>query len=194
MNKRSIFCSFVAAIVCSATLGSAQAQPKTVRVPGTDSQIAFGPQPTAATMRVIVNWLADNFELPRDYSYPNVRREPAWRVTALRHTGLLLDSPREAAPMQPGQREVVAAYDPETKTILLPERWSGSTPTELSILVHEMVHHLQYVAGNKYDCVEAREGLAYAAQDKWLHLFKRDLAKDFEIDGFTLLVITTCHF
>lgn len=194
MNKRSIFSLFFAAIMCSAMLGSAHAQSQTVRVPGTDSQIAFGPQPTAATMRVIVNWLADNFELPRDYSYPNIRREPAWKVTALRHTGLLLDSPQPIAALLPGQREVVAAYDPETKAILLPERWSGSTPTELSILVHEMVHHLQYVAGNKYACVEAREGLAYAAQDKWLHLFKRDLAKDFEIDGFTLLVITSCHY
>jgi hypothetical protein len=194
MYKRSIFCSVVAAIVCSAMLGSADAQPQTVRVPGSNSQIAVGPQPTAATMKVIVNWLADNFELPRDYSYPNIRREPAWRVTALRHTGLLLDGPQPLTALLPGQREVVAAYDPETKTILLPERWSGSTPTEFSILVHEMVHHLQYVAGNKYACVEAREGLAYAAQDKWLHLFKRDLAKDFEIDGFTLLIITSCNY
>ena len=194
MHKRSIFSPFFAAILCSAMLGSVHAQPQTLRVPGTNSQIALGPQPTAATMKVIVDWLADNFGLPRDYSYPNVRREPAWKVTALRQTGLLLDSPQPIAALVPGQREVVAAYDPATKTILLPERWSGGTPTELSILVHEMVHYLQYVAGNEYECVGAREGLAYAAQDKWLHLFERDLAEDFEIDGFTLLVITSCHF
>jgi hypothetical protein len=191
MNKRS---TYYAAIVCYAMLGSAYAQAPPVRIPGTEYQIAVGAQPSAATLNVIVSWLADNFGLPRNYSYPSVRREPAWKITALRNTGLLLDSPREAAPIQPGQREVLAAYDPDTKTILLPERWSGSTPTELSILVHEMVHHLQYVAGTKYACLQAREELAYAAQDKWLHLFKHDLEKDFEIDGFTLLVSTSCHY
>jgi len=93
-----------------------------------------------------------------------------------------------------GQREVVAAYDPLGRTILLPERWSGGTPAELSILVHEMVHHLQNVAHTKYECPQASEELAYAAQERWLNLFGRNLAGDFGIDGLTLLASTKCMY
>jgi Zn-dependent membrane protease YugP len=98
------------------------------------------------------------------------------------------------AMVPPGRREVVAAYDPLTKTIFLPERWTGSSPAELSILVHEMVHYLQSLARLKYECVQASKELAYAAQDKWLRLFGRDLATDFQVDGFTLLASTRCSY
>ena len=54
----------------------------------------------------------------------------------------------------------MAAYDPLTQTIFLPERWTGNTPAEISVLVHEMVHHLQNVARLKYECVQASEELA----------------------------------
>ena len=40
-------------------------------------------------------------------------------------------------------REVVAEYDNSTKTIFLSDTWKGETAAELSVLVHEMVHHLQ---------------------------------------------------
>jgi hypothetical protein len=38
----------------------------------------------------------------------------------------------------------------------------------------------------------AREKLAYAAQDKWLNLFGRNLSTEFQIDAFTLNVSTAC--
>jgi uncharacterized protein DUF6647 len=79
-----------------------------------------------------------------------------------------------------------------TKTIFLPATWAGTTPAELSILVHEMVHHLQNVAKLKYDCPAAREKLAYQAQDRWLKRFGQDLEKEFEIDMLMLLVTSAC--
>ena len=88
--------------------------------------------------------------------------------------------------------KTVATYDPLTRTIYLPEGWTGTTPAELSVLVHEMVHDLQNVARTRFPCVEASEELAYAAQERWLGLFGRTLMKDFEIDPFTLLVSTRC--
>jgi hypothetical protein len=57
-----------------------------------------------------------------------------------------------------------------------------------------MVHHLQYAARIKYECMQASEELAYAAQDKWLGLFGRDLSTDFGLDGFTLLVAVRCIY
>jgi len=57
-----------------------------------------------------------------------------------------------------------------------------------------MVHHLQNLAGIKYACPQERERLAYEVQERWLGLFGRDLLRDFEIDPFTLLVSTQCHY
>jgi hypothetical protein len=57
-----------------------------------------------------------------------------------------------------------------------------------------MVHHLQNVAGLKFACHEAREKQAFAAQQQWLALFGKDLATEFGIDPFTLLVRTNCLF
>jgi len=41
-------------------------------------------------------------------------------------------------------------------------------------------------------CPAERERLAYEAQDKWLHLFGRNLEAEFEINGLALLVSTSC--
>jgi hypothetical protein len=58
--------------------------------------------------------------------------------------------------------------------------------------VHEMVHHLQNVAGRQYRCPGAREKLAYRAQERWLGLFGLSLAAAFEVDPMTLRVSTAC--
>ncbi len=63
---------------------------------------------------------------------------------------------------------------------------------EVSILVHEMVHHAQNLAGMKAECPQARERMAYEAQQRWLSRFGVDMAEAFGIDGFTLLVFTSC--
>ena len=90
--------------------------------------------------------------------------------------------------------EIVSVYDDTTKTIYLPVGWTSSKPADLSVLVHEMVHHLQNVAGLKFECPQEREQLAYSAQERWLGLFGHDLLHDFELDGFTILVKTKCFY
>lgn len=69
---------------------------------------------------------------------------------------------------------------------------TGSTPAESSVLVHELVHHLQKVAGLLYDCAEVREKLAYQAQARWLEHFGTSLAEAFQLDPMTVLVRTNC--
>ena len=216
MNNRSIFYSVFLAYAMLAPCDAAQEPAikqaaardakgmaplsQKVRIPGTDYVVYAdarpsalkGTQPAPELLRAIVTWLASEFQLPRLTIHPTIRFESSARITIFRHTGFLSDDPRSTAPVPKGQREVVAAYDPLNQTILLPERWTGGTPAELSILVHEMVHHMQNVARTRYACPQASEELAYAAQERWLHLFGRNLAADFEIDGFTLLASTTC--
>lgn len=62
----------------------------------------------------------------------------------------------------------------------------------MSILVHEMVHHLQNMAGLRYECAEAREELAYNAQDTYLALHGLSLSNEFKVDLMTRLVRTKC--
>ena len=92
------------------------------------------------------------------------------------------------------ESDTVAIYSNSSQTIYLPQGWTGGTAVELSILVHEMVHHIQHLAGLKYECPQAREKLAYMAQDRWLNLFGGSLAQDFDLDGISLLVKTKCFF
>jgi hypothetical protein len=47
---------------------------------------------------------------------------------------------------------------------------------------------------HKHACGGASEELAYAAQDQWLKLFGRDLLSEFQIDAFTIKVMTACFF
>ena len=164
------------------------------------SPAAFQPgatRPTPAMLTEIVTWLATNFDLPAIYDHPGVELARPMKIAGMRYKGLLPDRWREDSIDDPAvlalhQREVVAVYNDTTKTIFLPEAWAGTTPAELSILVHEMVHHLQNLAKFKYECPAAREKLAYQAQDQWLKRFGQDLEKEFEIDMLTLLVTSGC--
>ena len=142
-------------------------------------------------MVAIALWLTANFGLPAVHSNPNVEFVTYAKIVALRSREADEDK-TQSVTLQPGQREALSIYNNDTKTIYLRDDWTGETPADLSILVHEMVHHIQNLAQMKYACVEEREKMAYHAQKKWLELFGRDLESEFEIDGFTLLVITNC--
>jgi Domain of unknown function (DUF6647) len=146
-----------------------------------------------ALLTAIVLWLAANFDLPATNDHPRVEFVPSATITALRYKHIAGAQPNSPAE-KTGQRDVVAVYDDATSTIYLPEGWTGSTPAELSVLVHEMVHHIQNRAKLKFECPRGREKLAYEAQERWLQLFGRDLERDFEIDGFTRLLNTSCYF
>jgi hypothetical protein len=143
-------------------------------------------------------WLAFQFDLPSVERQPHIELAHPSRIAALRYQGLLSGSGRENAPNGSSdlttERDIVAVYSDEAQTIFLPEGWTGTTPAELSILVHELVHHVQNVAGLKYACPQEREKIAYAAQERWLGLFGHTLEHDFELDGFSLLVKTRCLY
>lgn len=130
----------------------------------------------------IVLWLAANYNLPSSVEAPVLVTVPASELVVIRY-GF-------GTTVAPG--EVVAAYDDARRTIYLTEGWTGRTPAELSVLVHEMVHHLQSAADMRFACPGEREAVAYRAQDAWLRLFGMDLESTFGIDAATLLVATAC--
>ena len=179
---------------------AARAEQPPIQIARTDDQLpARQALPSAslgqALLTAIATWVSAHFDLPMAQTHPRIELVPAAKIAALRYRGLIPDARAEIAPRAdaaPSDRDVVAVYSDAAQTIYLTEDWTGSTASELSVLVHEMVHHLQNVGRLTYECPQAREKLAYLAQDRWLALFGHSLEQDFELDGFSLLVKTRC--
>ncbi len=54
-------------------------------------------------------------------------------------------------------------------TVLLDNlRWDPEDPTQLSLLVHELVHHVQMFDKRQWRCPAAKEAQAYELQNRWL--------------------------
>jgi Domain of unknown function (DUF6647) len=149
-----------------------------------------------ALLTAIVLWISANFDLPAKYDHPKIEIVPATEIAALRYGTFAPEKHREILSLDRNTTgsDVVAIYDSTRKTILLPMGWTSGTPAEVSVLVHEVVHHLQSAANLTYECPAAREELAYAAQEKWLGLFGRSLLSEFDIDPFTLKIKTVCGY
>lgn len=147
-----------------------------------------------ALLIAITLWLSANFELPMNDAVPRIERLSSAQLASLSYGALLSVSGKngsfEEGAVPAG--DVMAVYDPASKAIFLREDWTGTTPAELSILVHEVVHHGQTVAGLKYNCPQEREKLAYQAQEQWLSLFGRSLESEFGLDTFSRLAKTVC--
>jgi hypothetical protein len=150
-----------------------------------------------ALLTAIMLWLAVNFDLPPSHDLPQVQMIPANKIQNLYYKGLAGDRRGEIAAagnvaQSEARPKVLSVYNVASKTIYLPEDWTGRTPAELSVLVHETVHHLQNLSHASYGCPEARERLAYEAQDKWLGLYGRSLAGEFGIDQTTVVIMSAC--
>ena len=210
------------AIPCCLTLfviaigGPADAEPAANRTPSTEQhqvrmsgrdyeEIPAGiselpRQPSSATqalLTAIENWVESQFDLPAIHEHPTIEFVLPGKMTSLRFKGSSSDPGAQVAPNDPAssaQYDTIAIYHDATRTIYLPEGWTGGTPAEVSVLVHEVVHHFQNVLGLKYECPQEREKLAYIAQDRWLGLFGHSLADDFALDPFSLLVKATCFY
>lgn len=138
---------------------------------------------TAPTILGFVSlWLESEYQLAEPRSFPDIIAVPAQELVSRRYG--------QAARADPG--EIVALYDDEAGAILVSSSWTGQSISELSVLVHEMVHHMQREAGTVFPCPAEREKLAYRAQDEFLGIFGQDLENAFGIDPALILVATAC--
>jgi hypothetical protein len=138
--------------------------------------------PSYAALSCIAVWLVDEFGLPMARESPRIEIEDEGELARLR----LGDSvPNQA-------HDILALYDDATRTIHVSEEWSKATPAALSVLIHEMVHHLQNLGEMTYECAEAREKTAYDAQERWLSRSGKSLESEFGIDPMTRLMRTRC--
>jgi hypothetical protein len=154
-------------------------------------------RPSQALMKEIIGWLSGNFDLPAIYDYPRIEFASAARRTFIRYKELAAGNARETSIERPvavveQSRDIVALYEDSAKTIILADDWSGASAAGVSVLVHEMVHHLQNLGRLVYACPPAREKLAYQAQELWLNRFGLDLENSFGVDRLTILVRSAC--
>ncbi len=195
MVKNALICAILV-MPCAVTTSTAQ--------PNIEFNVAAAPVRPAAPQALpagpserllteIVDWLAAEFQLPASDRHPRVATIDPAEMLQRRYRGMLRP-PASPAPNATAGDDLVAIYEDTTRTIYLQRGWTGRTPAEMSVLVHEMVHHLQNRAGLKYDCPQMREKLAYAAQQKWLEKVGRDYFVEFETDPMTLLLRTACAY
>lgn len=100
-------------------------------------------------------WLDAHFSLPRNAGSPDIR----WID---RHSAASL-----AGPQLQAHENLRGLYDPDSQTIWLVQPWNARDPRDVSVLLHELIHHRQAVAGHWY-CPAAQELPAYRTQQKWL--------------------------
>ena len=138
--------------------------------------------PSDAALSSIAVWLVEEFGLPMARESPRIEIEDEGELARLR---LGNSFPNQA-------HDILALYDDATRTIHLSEEWSKTTPAALSVLIHEIVHHMQNLGEMTYECAEAREKVAYDAQERWLSRSGKSLESEFGIDPMTRLVRTKC--
>ena len=194
---------FVAAIASLTLASSSQAYCRDALEPGVAAaespSVQLRPDATRSAedlLHEIVSWLSSNFDLPAIEDHPNIKFASKTKLATMQAEdrahwqGLTQDEGTD----QPAQHRVVALYDHKSRTIFLPDDWIGKSPADQSVLVHEMVHHLQNLANLKFECPMAREKLAYLAQDKWLGRFGTSLENEFDVDMFTVLISSACMY
>ncbi|MFZ5689886.1 MAG: DUF6647 family protein [Pseudomonadota bacterium] len=143
----------------------------------------------------IMAWLAERFGLPQADERPAIVFEAPADLERMRNGGFVN---RAATQSTPDARHrfvrgnASALYSDLRRTIHLPEHWNGESDADMSVLVHEVVHHLQNVAGLRYRCAAERERLAYRAQDAWLRQSGKSLASEFGLDGLSVIVHSHC--
>jgi hypothetical protein len=149
------------------------------------------------TLAAITGWVASDMGLPVPVELPRLAF-----IDPDRMTETLTEQRRRHAEAGHALRaelgnlaaDVVAFYNMQSRTLYLPLGWSAATPVELSLLVHEVVHHLQAVHDQRLPCPAARERQAFDTQARWLAMFGEDLESALGIDRFTLIVATNCLF
>jgi hypothetical protein len=143
----------------------------------------------ASVVGAALDWLVAEFGLPEVAELPRIAFATPGRIVAL-YLGDAAQHPGSTG----AEPEVVAIYSDVERTLYLPQGWTGATPVEMSVLIHELVHHVQNVAEIGFPCPAAREKPAFAAQAAWLERHGSDLETGFGLDAMTLLVRTNCLY
>jgi hypothetical protein len=142
--------------------------------------------PLDALIAAVAAWAAERMGLPLPAALPLILLRTPEEMARLRVAGTPAFHGAAGRPL--------AFYARDGAAILLPSGWTGRDAVEVSVLVHEIVHHLQATSGRPGACPAAAEAEAFAVQADWLRLFGGDLERDLGIDGLYLRLLGACGF
>lgn len=137
-----------------------------------------------ALMLALMTWASAQTGLPVP------ERVPAIQVKSPCELHAIMQRPE---PCDKAVLRVGAIYMPNL--IVLPAAHDPRDLYAVSVLLHELVHHMQFENGdNGRSCPEraAREKVAYDAQIAFLEATGHEAMKLMGIDGLTLLLLTNC--
>lgn len=103
---------------------------------------------------ILERWLDENADLVRRDAPPEVRSIGSATVAFTN------------ANAGRGHGRTRGLYEKETSTVYLIQPWNPKNAEDVSVLLHELVHHRQ--APYHYYCPGAQEEAAYRLQDQWL--------------------------
>lgn len=133
-----------------------------------------------------VAWIAGQTGMDAPYYLPELHTVPL--VTFCEKYGM---EPSLCA--ESGDVTVEAIYDHETGSILANEEIDLDSIYGQSLLVHELVHFLQFENAVPKRCVGDYEQLAYYTQADWLEAQGvKDPWKVMRIDPFTVVAVSYC--
>ena len=137
-------------------------------------------------MTALLLWASSFTGLPVPDELPNVRFADGCQIERLYYG----DGERECA------GDIAAIYNPMFRTIYLPDTWSADNMTDVSTLLHELVHHVQFSAGltaADYTCAAEMERQAYDAELAWLKAARvEDPMAVVGIPPITYFMVTRC--
>ena len=94
-----------------------------------------------------------------------------------------------------GETNILGLYHSLSGTIYLSKDFWWASTRDQSILLHELVHHMQYSRDYKYYkslCKGDIEKEAYDLQEKWLAIRGLDLGKTIDLGPLMRHVLTQC--
>ena len=94
----------------------------------------------------------------------------------------------------PSAPDVIAVYDHESSTVYLPIYFDKNNMAHKAILLHELVHHLQYKADydEKVRCKPMLEKQAYDLMDKWIEHNNVTMPAELTIGPLLRFTLTQC--
>jgi hypothetical protein len=159
------------------------AAPGPAKAEKSDLQPVAGSSPSAELMWALMAWAAPRLELPVPAELPVIVRKD--------HCGLQAIAYPDAPCPEAGQG-VLALYGPGV--MWLRDDWSANSLKDVSILLHELVHHMQHHAGvPETPCAaEAVEKPAYDVQFAFLEAAGVDPYETIGINALMLIFVTNC--
>jgi hypothetical protein len=129
-------------------------------------------------------WISQVSGLPLPDKVPEITRVEPARIASLANGPGVADPDTRSG--------YLALYHADSQTVLLRRDWDMRDLRDRSILVHELVHHMQAQAERDYVCRGAMEREAYEVQSTWLEARGADLYEVMNMNGLFLYAVTRC--